>query len=423
MTTTPWGDAIELRARRLRPGPGADREAVARNQRERLLAGMVVAIAENGYEGTRVADVVKASRVSRSAFYRHFEDKPECFLATFDEIVDLARAEIVRHGDPQLPWDRRLRAMADAFLDLILEQPAAARLCLVEAYAAGPRGVERVDAVLAQVERAMARAFAQSPERSGMPRDVIRAIVGGLRKTIHTRLRRGDEADLIEELPQLIDWALAYHAPSEPPRRPRRRPTRGAAPSADRSSPRGRLVVSVTETIACHGYHGATIVEIATAASTSLSTFYANFDNKEEALLVALGDVRAHALAATAAAYEAADGPDAVRAGIDALFGYLAAEPAAASVALVDAFSAGPDGLEAADQTIWALQPYFSPERGAPPLDPLVSEAVGNAVYSIAYALERDGRIERLRELTPTAAFVALAPFEGSRAAIAVANA
>ena len=58
MTTTPWGDATQLRARKLRPGPGANPVAVARNQRERMHAAMVAAVAENGYEGTRVADVV-----------------------------------------------------------------------------------------------------------------------------------------------------------------------------------------------------------------------------------------------------------------------------------------------------------------------------------------------------------------------------
>src|SRR6476661_2237315 len=153
MTMTPWGDATQMRARRLRPGPGADPAAVTRNQRERMYAATVAAVAENGYQGTRVADIVKLSGVSRSAFYKHFDDKLDCFLAT------LAYAQLAEHYDRELPGEERLRAVADALLDLLLEQSAAARLCLVEVYAAGPRAVERLDRAVAAAEDALADVF------------------------------------------------------------------------------------------------------------------------------------------------------------------------------------------------------------------------------------------------------------------------
>jgi len=240
MTLTPWGDATELRSRRLRPGPGADPAAVTRNQRERMYAAMVAAVAENGYEGTRVADVVKLSGVSRSAFYRHFEDKLDCFLATLDELAKLANAELGKRYDASLPWEQRLRTAADGFLDLLLEQPAAARFCLVEVYAAGGPAVERLERAVAAVEDVVVAAFKESRERSGIPRDIVRAVVGGIRKTIHTRVRCGNQADLIDQLPQLIDWGLSYAAPPDRLKRPRRKPDRGAAPQPDHAIPRAR---------------------------------------------------------------------------------------------------------------------------------------------------------------------------------------
>ncbi len=424
MTTTPWGDATQLRARRLRPGPGADPVAVTRNQRERMYAAMVAAVAENGYEATRVADVVKLSGVSRSAFYKHFEDKLDCFLATIDEIAVLAYRQLADAYDEGLPWEKRLRVVADAFLDLLLEQSAASRFCLVEVYAAGPDAVQRLDSAILVAEGAVADAFEESPERAGMPRDVVRAIVGGILKTVHTRLRRGQEPELIHELPQLIDWALGYRPPPAKLRRPRRQPDRGAAATPDPSVPRERLVTAVVETIAKRGYADTTIIEIAESASASLSTFYGNFENKEAALLAALDREREQSLTAFRTAYEAVpDWPLATRAGIDALFGFLAAEPAAASVAVVDAFTAGREGLEAGDQTIEAFRVFLQPGLElAPDRPPLVTEAVSNAVYAVIYGQIRQGRVERLRELAPTATFVQLAPFVGSAAACAAAN-
>lgn len=424
MTTTPWGDATQLRSRRLRPGPGADRAAVTRNQRERMYAAMVAAVAENGYEATRVADVVKLSGVSRSAFYKHFDDKLDCFLATLDEVAELAYAELTKSYDADLPWEQRLREVADAFIDLLLEQPAAARFCLVEIFAAGPAAIERLDRAVATVEAAVGAAFRESPERAGMPRDVIRAIVGGIHKTIHTRLRRGDQAELIHELPQLIDWGLSYEIPPDTLRRPRKKPDRGAAPHPDPNAAYERLVTAVTETIAEQGYADTTIIEIAERASASLSTFYGNFENKEDALLAALEREREQSLAAARAAVDTApDWPRGIRAGIDAVFGYFAAEPAAASVALVDAFTAGTEGLEGGDQSIWAFQVFLEPGHELAPDTPaLVDEALANAVYSLAYGQIRQGRVEQMRELGPTATFVTLTPFIGAATACAVAN-
>jgi AcrR family transcriptional regulator len=423
MTATPWGDATKLRTRRLRPGPGADPAAVTRNQRERMHAAMVAAVAENGYEATRVADVVKLSGVSRSAFYKHFEDKLDCFLATLDEITEMARAKLNEHYDPKLPWEERLRTAADGFLDLLLEQPAAARFCLVEVYAAGEPAIERLDKAVAAVEGIVGAAFRESPERKGMPRDIVRAIVGGIRKTIHTRVRRGSETELVEQLPQLIDWGLSYEAPPEKLKRPRRKPDRGAAPATDGELPRERLITAITGTIADRGYADATIIEIAERASASLSTFYATFDNKEEALLAALEREREQSLAATAAAVEAAsDWQESVRMGLDALLGFLAAEPDAASIAVIDAFTAGGEGLEAGDQTIRAFHAFLEGGREMADTGPLVPEAVGNAIYSLAYEQIRAGQTDRLRELTPVATFLALAPFAGAATACAVAN-
>src|SRR5215218_5357838 len=88
MAKTPWGDATQLREKRLRPGRGTPRDEAQRNQRERLFAAMVATVGEKGYEATTVADLVELSGVSRSAFYRHFDDKQACFLAAVKAMVE-----------------------------------------------------------------------------------------------------------------------------------------------------------------------------------------------------------------------------------------------------------------------------------------------------------------------------------------------
>jgi AcrR family transcriptional regulator len=61
---------------------------VARSQQERLMAATVATCDERGYDAMTVADLVGLSGVSRAAFYEHFANKEECFLATMREILD-----------------------------------------------------------------------------------------------------------------------------------------------------------------------------------------------------------------------------------------------------------------------------------------------------------------------------------------------
>ena len=385
---------------------------------------MVLAIDEHGYEATRVADLLQLAGVSRSAFYKHFDDKLDCFLATVDAAAALAVERIAAAYDTEGPWDARLRAAADAFVELVLEQPATARLCVVEIYAAGPPAMERLDAAVEVVDRAVARAFEESPDHKRMPADLVHALVGGVRKAVHTRLRRREQAQLAEVLPELLDWALSYRTPPQPLKRPRRRPQQAAAPAPDPKDAHARLTRGVISTVARRGYLAATIAEMANLAGASLTTFYSHFpEGKEDALLAAIDSARERTVAATRPAYEQAGDPSyGVRDGIDALFGFLAAEPEVAEVGFVEAFAANSHALargELGIETLTALlgQGCARNDRGT-----IATEAIGGAIHTLLHSEIRRRRVERMRELTPTATYVALAPFIGPSKAVAIAN-
>ncbi len=58
---------------RLPPGRhGLPRDFVAQNQRDRLAAGTIAAVAERGYNETTIGDIAAAAGVSRRTFYVYF---------------------------------------------------------------------------------------------------------------------------------------------------------------------------------------------------------------------------------------------------------------------------------------------------------------------------------------------------------------
>src|SRR6201996_7654796 len=63
---------------------GLSPEFVARNQRERLIAALILTLDEVGYQKTTVSMIGRRAAVSKSDFYKHFDSKDECFIAAYD---------------------------------------------------------------------------------------------------------------------------------------------------------------------------------------------------------------------------------------------------------------------------------------------------------------------------------------------------
>jgi AcrR family transcriptional regulator len=117
---------------------GEPLEARRRDQRERLLGAAREAFAAKGYAGTSIEDVVAGARVSRTAFYRFFANKEECMLAVFEQgtgrtleaLEEVARADL----DPLA----KVAAGVRVFVETLAQDPAMAKLILIEAVGVSP---------------------------------------------------------------------------------------------------------------------------------------------------------------------------------------------------------------------------------------------------------------------------------------------
>jgi AcrR family transcriptional regulator len=86
------------------------------NFRQRLLDALEEGIAEDGYPGTTVADIVRRARTSRRTFYEHFDSREACFVALLTD----ANAEQVRQisaaVDAHAPWQSQVRQAIEAWI-------------------------------------------------------------------------------------------------------------------------------------------------------------------------------------------------------------------------------------------------------------------------------------------------------------------
>jgi AcrR family transcriptional regulator len=181
---------------------GLTRRDVARSQRERILAAVAEAVAEEGYQGARVTDVIARAGVSRKTFYEHFADKEEAFLAAYDRALAQLMAITQEAFDGPEEWPDRAREALRAFLDALAADPARARMAIVEVLAAGPRALARREAAIRGFTYFVDAGRADAPR--GLPSFTALAILGGINEILYAHLLRDAAADLPDLLPDLV---------------------------------------------------------------------------------------------------------------------------------------------------------------------------------------------------------------------------
>jgi AcrR family transcriptional regulator len=419
MVITPWGDATELEAKKMRPGGGSRDARTEASQRERLFAAMVATVAEKGYEATTVADVSELFGVSKSSYYEHFKDKQDGFLATIEAIVGPA---LQFAADAGLGGDEgRARAAFEASIERIVSQPAAAKMCFVEIYAAGAPAVAILDRSVDRLEQLLTATFERIPGREGMPPEIVRAIIGGVQKVIHKRLLRGEEAELTGLAPGLWQWALSIPPPPGRLRAGRTRTVKQLSFDERQlpSNPAERLLRALAAVVSEKGYQEASIAEIVERAKTSRRTFYEHFTSKEDAIVAALDSGSAQMLAAALPAFRrGGDWPQAVHDTQEAMLHFAATEPEYGRLGAVEMYGAGKRALEQREMVTEGMEGLLQPGYELAPGTPAIaSEAVGGALYALLYDFVKAKGPTRLLELVPMFSYVTLAPFLSAEAA------
>jgi AcrR family transcriptional regulator len=163
--------------------------------------------AEQGYEATKISDIVKRAGVARKTLYDNFEGKEEVFLAAFDSARDEVLRRVEEGGaDVDGNWQEQIEGGLAAFLGFVAEQPTVARMCMVEALSATPATTKRYeDALDAFVELARKTL----PRDGRLPKTIAETLVGGVAWIVYQQIRRGEAERAEDLLPELTEFMMA----------------------------------------------------------------------------------------------------------------------------------------------------------------------------------------------------------------------
>jgi AcrR family transcriptional regulator len=200
---------------------GLSPEYVARNQRERLIAGLTQALFELGYEKTTVAAIGQRASVSKSDFYRHFESKDECFVAAYDSAIERIRGRLVEACDEaeQGDWSERVQRALAALLATMHDDPPLASMALVEGLRAGREVYDRYQVAVESFVALLRAGAPAAIDGDEVPVATDEAVVGGIASLLGHRILIGEGERLFELLPEVVEFTLTPYLGADRARR------------------------------------------------------------------------------------------------------------------------------------------------------------------------------------------------------------
>ncbi len=387
---------------------------------------MVELVAEHGYNAVAVATLSNHANVSKRDFYKHFDSKEECFLATYDLIVSRSVRGILVAAEGEEEWRERLRLGFVAFAGQIAARPETARLTLVEAFAAGAVAIERMQRTNRLFEALVEENLALADGATRLPRLVVKGIVAGGSRVARARLLSEHPRRLALDGGELMKWALSFCDDGVTRLRGLRVAGAPLSPTTVAEVPledERALILAATARMASEeGYATLTVPRVRAVAGVSRRSFDAHFGGMADCFLATLETLSRRTLATAAPHYLTADDwASGIHRMIVSLCRHLACDPSFASLAFLEVFSPAPEAIQWRSEMIAKLATLL--RRGAPPVgrpSEFAAEASVGAMWGVIHHFVATGRGAQLPIAAPVLSYIALAPALGGAAAIDV---
>ncbi|HYG96929.1 MAG TPA: TetR/AcrR family transcriptional regulator [Solirubrobacterales bacterium] len=187
--------------------PELPREFVASHKRRRIMDAISELSAEQGYEATKIADIVRRAAVARKTLYDNFDGKEDLFLSAVDSTLTEMRVVVEEacertNGSP----GAGIVAGLEALLQFIADRPAASKTCMVEAISATPSSARLYEAGMHDFVELLRRS---APSEADLPQTIEESLVGGVAWILQLQIRRGEAEQAPELLPELSQFVLS----------------------------------------------------------------------------------------------------------------------------------------------------------------------------------------------------------------------
>jgi AcrR family transcriptional regulator len=199
------------------PGrPRLPEPEIAENHRLRILVAAALLAERKGYTATTVLDIVRLARVASAVFYRLFAGKQEAFMTAhalgFQQVMDVTASAFFAADQ----WPERTWEAGRALTQLLEKNPLVAHVGFVEAYAVGPRAVQRVEDSHTAFMVFLHEGFRHRPQETPPSRVALEAITTTSFEILYRQARASRRPEVAQLLPNISHlWLTPFLGPAE----------------------------------------------------------------------------------------------------------------------------------------------------------------------------------------------------------------
>jgi len=186
--------------------PELPREFVAGHKRRRMMDAVAELTAEQGYEATKIADIVRRAAVARKTLYDNFDGKEDLFLSAVDATINEMRVTVEEACERTESPEDQVVAGLEALLEYIAAHPAASRMSMVESISATRSSARLYDAGMRDFVELLRNS---ALDNSDLPGTIEESLVGGVAWILQQQIRRGEAERADELLPELSQFVLS----------------------------------------------------------------------------------------------------------------------------------------------------------------------------------------------------------------------
>jgi AcrR family transcriptional regulator len=395
---------------------------VLANQRSRLIAATIELVADRGYDGTKVSNIVQLAGVSKASFYEQFAGKDECFTAACDTALRAAASAVLRGESRGGEGRDRIRAGLTALAELMAAQPKATRLVLIDAVASTPAIREHLRERFGLFE-ALVHDRLASTGHAKLPRHLIAGLVRGIAHHARRCVGAGRPERFRDLVDPLLDWGLGFNSEEASAAWQAPLTSLPSAVAVERDHPghdgaraptntRDLLMAAALRLASQEGFAALTPSRIRSIAGVSRRSFDANFDDVAGCFLAAV-EAELDALFTESLRQERTEASwvERTEVGLGRFASALADAPDLARLAFVEALEAAPASLLWREQliTAWTEAIYRGAPTGSRPA-PAAAEAAVAAVWEFVADLIAAHRLHLLPGQARRLTFLVLTP-------------
>ena len=185
------------------------REVTEQHQRDRLIAGIATAIAEHSYRDLTVGHVIAAAGVSRTTFYKNFENAEEAVIVAHEAIFERFLGLVFRACNAASEWPFKVKSVIEAALEYAAAEPAQVGLLTLDALSANVQMAQQVLVFTEHLAALLNRGRALSEEAAALPELTEKSVIGALMAIVSSRIASGEAERLPDLAPQLVELALS----------------------------------------------------------------------------------------------------------------------------------------------------------------------------------------------------------------------